>query len=159
MEPLFCCAILTANIFLKLELDRLLAGLQNHVSELMLFQLAEIETMKRHFAALVQTVLPLSPVLIYLSQPNVRETVERVANQRIFAHGTWIDGFIHYMGNTPYGKLHRINGFDDTIQCLEKRKSAELEIIKSLPIHTIVLENPDYDWETLWKNLENKLPG
>lgn len=134
------------------------AFLQNHVSELMLFQLANIETMKQHFNALIKTVMALSPVLVYLSQPNVRETIERVAKQRVYENGTWIDGFIHYTENTPYGKLHDIRGFDDTIQSLEIRKATELEIIKSLPIQTIVLENPDYDWDTLWKSLQNKLP-
>ena len=133
------------------------AFLQNHISELMLFQLADIETMKWYFNALIQTVAELSPVLIYLSQPNVRETIERVAKQRVFEHGSWIDGFIQYIENTPYGKLNKINGFDDIIQFLEKRKSVELKIINSLPIDTIVLENPNYDWETLWENLENEL--
>ena len=134
------------------------AFLQNHISELMLIQLADIDMMKQHFNSLIQTVIPLSPILVYLSQANVRETIERVAAQRFSEHGSWIDGFTHYMENTPYGKLHQIHGFDDVVKCLEKRKEAELEIIKALPIHTIVLENKNYDWDTLWKNLEDKLP-
>lgn len=134
------------------------AFLQNHVSELLLLQLADIEAMKQYFNTLIHTVIELSPVMIYLSQPDVKETIQRIASQRVFEHGAWIDGFIHYTENTPYGKLHAIKGFDGVIQSLEKRKSIELEIIKSLPIETIVLENPNYNWEILWKDLEEKLP-
>lgn len=131
--------------------------LQNHVQELMLIHLADVEIMKTHINALIQTVAELSPVLIYLSQPNVRETIERVAKQRVFEHGNWIDGFIHYIENTPYGKLHGIKGFDGVVQCLEERKHIEIEIIKSLPISSIILENPDYDWDALWKVIESFL--
>ena len=134
------------------------AFLQNHVSELMLWQLAELETIRAHCHALMQTVMPLFPTLIYLTQPSVKETVERVARQRVSARGLWVDEFIRSTENTPYGKLHKVRGFDDAIQYLEKRKNTELEIIKSLPVRTIVLENSNYDWEALWKTLESGLP-
>ena len=65
--------------------------LQNQVTELMLIQLADTETMKQYFNDLISTVLPLSPVLFYLSQTNVRETITRVAKQRVSEYGSWID--------------------------------------------------------------------
>ena len=131
--------------------------LQNHVSELMLFHFADIETIKTHINTLIQTIAELSPILIYLSQSNIRETIERAAKQRVFENGSWIDGVINYSENTPYGKLHGIKGFDGAIRIFEERKRIELEIIKSLKIKTIILENPDYDWETLWKDIKSFL--
>ena len=133
------------------------ALLQNHVSELMLFHLADIELLKTHINELIQTVTELSPSMIYLSQPNVRKTIERVSKQRIFENGNWIDGIINYSETSPYGKLHGIKGFDGAVQIFEERKRIELEIIKSLPIKTIVLENPNYDWEALWEKIESFL--
>jgi hypothetical protein len=106
---------------------------------------------KKHISALIQTVLELSPSLIYLSQPNVRETIERVAKQRVFENGNWIDGIINYSENTHYGKLHNVKGFDGAVQAFEERKRIELEIIESLPIKAVVLDNPNYDWEALWE--------
>lgn len=73
---------------------------------LLLIQLADTETMKQYFNDLISTVLPLSPVLFYLSQTNVRETITRVAKQRVSEYGSWIDALIQYMENTPYGRKH-----------------------------------------------------
>ena len=61
------------------------------------------------------------------------------------------------MENTPYGKKHGIRGFDGVIRVLEERQKAELEIIRSLPVPGIVLENSCYDWEDLWEELVSKL--
>jgi deoxyadenosine/deoxycytidine kinase len=126
---------------------------QNHVTELMLFHLADIDTLKTHIHTMIQTIVDLSPSLIYFSQPNVRETIERIAKQRVFENGRWIDGVINFTENTPYGKLHGIKGFDGAVRIFEERKRIELEIINSLPINAIVFENPDYDWEILWENI------
>lgn len=135
------------------------AFLQNHVDELRLFHLADLEMMKNHCNRLIQTVSDLSPILIYLSQPNIRETIERVAKERAFPDGSWIDMIINYGGNTPYGKLYPDRkGFDGVILGYEERQQAEIEIIKSLPITTLILDNPDYDWEELWLTLKAKLP-
>jgi len=130
------------------------ALLQNHVTELMYFHIADDETMKMHFNTLIQTVTALSPFLIYLTQPNIRDTIERVADER----GDWINRFIHYAENSPYGKLYGLKGFDAAISCLEERKRMELDVISSLPIASVILENPNYDWETLWESLVNNLP-
>ena len=126
------------------------ALLQNHVNELMLFHLAEIDTIKMHINAMIQTVTDLSPNIIYLSQPSVKETIERVAKQRISEHVKWVDRVNSFHENTPYGKLHGVKGFNGTVRIFEERKRIELEIISSLPCNTIILDNPDYDWDGLW---------
>lgn len=129
------------------------AFLQNHINELMLYQLAELGEMKRYFNKLIQTVLILSPALVYISLPSVRETIERAAGQR----EGWLDGMIHYIEQTPYGKRRGLkNGL---VQALEARKSMELEIVKSLPIQTIILEDPSFNWEALWRKLEAQMPS
>lgn len=130
------------------------AFLQNHINELMLYRLAELEEMKRYFSALIETVLALSPVLVYISLPSVRETIECVAEQR----EGWLEGMIHYTEQTPYGKRYKLKGLDGLVQALEARKAMELEIVKSLPIQAIVLEDSNYDWEDMWKKLETQLP-
>lgn len=100
--------------------------LQNHVTELMNFHLAGLERMREHCNRLIQTVKEFSPVLVYLSQSDVRETIVRAAQERVFADGSWIDGIIRYSENTPYGKLNGRKGLDGVILGFEKRKQ-ELE--------------------------------
>lgn len=134
------------------------AFLQNHVNDFMQFDLADAGTMKEPFSNLIRTVEHLFPLLIYLSQPNIRETIERVAKERIFPEGRWIDGIILYNESTPYGRFHGRQGLEGTILSFEDRQLAELELIASLPIQSIVLENPDYNWEKLWQALIEHLP-
>lgn len=134
------------------------AFFQNQLTELLLFRLFDRQSIKAYFMELIRTVEELHPVLVYLSQPDIRETVERTARQRISEHGSWIDDFIRYFENAPYGEAHGIKGLEGALQCLEERKSMELEILRDLPIRTILLERSDYDWEAMWKELEARLP-
>ena len=134
------------------------AFLQNHVSELLYFHLADIDEIKGHLYELVKNVSLLSPVLVYLSPSDVRSTIERIARQRVSQNGSWIDGLIRYLAKTPYGKLNGINGFDDVVSLMEKRKVIELEIIRTLPLKTIILDKHDQDWEQMWHMLQKQLP-
>ena len=58
------------------------AYLQNHISEMLRAHEMTEEAIIRYMKALIQTVEPLKPKLIYLSQPDVRETIQRVAEER-----------------------------------------------------------------------------
>jgi predicted kinase len=133
------------------------AFFQNHINELQNFQLASKADIERHLNKLLSYVLSLSPVLIYLSQPDVRETIERIAKERVSGHGNWIDMAVAYVENTPYGKMNNLRGIDGLIRCIEARKQTELDFLRSLPIHTVVVENDDYDWENVWNKLETYL--
>ena len=135
------------------------AFLQNHVNELMNFQLADGERMKAHCRALMGTVRGLSPVLIYLAQPNVRAAMERIAAERVSPDGSWIEGITGYLEQTPYGKQQGLRGFDGVVRAYEERQRAELEIVHSLPIPSIVLENHGNDWDGLWATLVERLPN
>jgi len=133
------------------------AFFKNHINELQNYQLANKTDIESHLNKLLLFVLNLSPHLIYLSQPNVRETIERVAKTRISDHGNWIDMAISYVENTPYGKINDLKGFDGLIRCIEDRKQIELDVLRTLPIKSIIVENNDYDWENAWNKLEAEL--
>lgn len=133
------------------------AFLQNHVSELMNFQLAGQEEIEMHLNRLLAPVLCLSPVLIYLSPANVEETIERVAQEREFIYGKWIDALIDHTENCPYGKKYNLKGRQGVLQNIENRKKMELEIIERLPIQTVVFENNNFDWGKLWNDIQDFL--
>ena len=130
------------------------AFLQNHINELQNFQLASKTDIEKHLNKLLSSVLGLSPVLIYLSQPDIRETIDRIAKERVSEHGNWMDMASKYVENSPYGKANGLRGFDGLIRCIEDRKKIELGVLKSLPISSIIIENTEYDWESVWKSIE-----
>ena len=133
------------------------AYFQNHINELQNYQLANRTVIESHLMKLLSTVLNLSPILIYLSQPNIRETIERIAKERVSEHGNWIDMAIAYVENTPYGKVNNLKGFDGLIRCMEDIKQLEADILKTLPIKTIIIDNDDFNWESVWNTLEAHL--
>lgn len=130
------------------------AFLQNHVNELVFWRNADEGEVIKHHNRLLEAVEALSPVLIYLSQPDIRETIGRIARERVSAeYGDWIDKCIAYCENSPYGKRNKINGYDGAIEFFLLRKRLEMKIIDQLPIPHAVIDNPDYDWDAVWASI------
>jgi hypothetical protein len=134
------------------------AFLQNHVNEFLFWRDADEDTVIEHHNRLIDFVKCLSPVLIYLSQPDIRETIGRIARERVSReHGNWIDRCVAYCENSPYGKRHNIKGYDGFIEFCAIRKQLEMKILRQLSIPHIVIENADYDWEYVWREIEDYL--
>jgi ATPase (PilT family) len=133
------------------------AFFQNHINELQNFHLTNKACIESHLNRLIASVLNLSPVLIYLSQPNIRETIERIAKERVSEYGNWIDVAVSYVENSPYGKINNLKGFDGLIRCIEDRKQIELDVLGRLPIRSIIIDNPDFNWEDVWNKLKTYL--
>lgn len=134
------------------------AFMQNHVNELLFWRNADTDTIITHHTKLIDSVKNLSPVLIYLSQPDIRETIQRIANERVSAeHGNWIDRCISYCENSPFGKQRGIKGFDGAIEFFTIRKQLEIMILTQLSIPHIVIENDDYAWDNVWSKIEKYL--
>lgn len=129
------------------------AFLQNHVNELMLFQLADEDAILAHLKTLLDAVEVLSPVVIYLSQWDVRATIERAARERVSNEGSWIDRVVPYIEQTPYGRRHGLKGMDGFIRAMTARREIELAALETLPVRSMILENPDFDWEAVWVEL------
>lgn len=121
------------------------AFLQNHVNALMQYYCLDEAAIGAHLRALGCTVRPLSPLLLYLSQPDTSKTIDHVAQERVSPHGNWIDSVIDYMETSPYGKQHGRKGLTGTIQGFSERKQIELNLLPTLPFpaHIINHENGD----------------
>lgn len=131
------------------------AFLQNHVNELLFWRGADEETVLAHHLRLIDSVRPLSPVLLYLSQPDMRETVLRAARER----DGWLDRVVAYCETCPYGKRHGIKGFDGAMELFALRGRVELSILGQLDIPHAVIENPSYDWDAVWAQITAYLDG
>ena len=137
------------------------AFLQNNVNELLAIYEKDLNYIKDYLNELIGTVLELNPKLIYLKQPSVKETLNRVSKERISdnkeAYPDWIDVVIEYFKNSNYGKHNNINGFDGVVRYFEKRQEIELEVIKSLSIDNLVICNHNYEWEEIIDPILNNL--
>ena len=97
-----------------------------------------------HVLQIAEKIQELNPILFYLKQLNVRETIERVKETR---SQEWLDFAIWYHTEQDYGKTAGLKGFDGYIEFLERRRELELQIIDQLPFKTCMIDNSDFDWE------------
>ena len=137
------------------------AFLQNHVNELLAMHAKEFDYIKEYLNELAGIVRELNPKLVYLNQINIKETINRVAKERVSSnkdiYPDWIDVTIEYFENSKYGKNNGLSGINGLIQYFEKRQEIELEIIKSLPIDNLVINNKNYDYKNIEKIIFNNL--
>jgi len=134
------------------------AFLQNHVNELLFWRNADETAIISHHIKLLETVKQLSPVLIYLSQTDIRETIQRIARERVSEdNGNWIDHCIEYCENSPFGKKRGIKGFDGAMVFFAIRKQLEMKILAQLSVPHIIIKNNDYDRNHAWAQIENYL--
>jgi len=127
------------------------AFLQNNIMELLFYRCIDEAEIISHTKSLIDYVKSLSPIVIYLSQPNIRKTIQHIADER--SDWNWIEGMITYCEKTEYAKQNGIKGFDGVIKMLEKRKQLEKIILKQLPTATIIIENTDNDWDLVWEKM------
>lgn len=135
------------------------AFLQNHINELLLYHNKTEDEIEQYLIELIGTVKELDPVLIYLNQPNVRETIRRVSDVRIDEKGNkdWMEMVIFYTETCPYGKQQGLKGFDGMVELFKARKKIELKVIEQLPIETHIINNPDYNWDEVWHEVKGIL--
>jgi len=133
------------------------ALLQNHINELLFFHNKGVSEITAHLKLLVNSVMNLNPVLIYLTQPDVRETIRRVSDTRINerGHKGWMERVIGFFESCPRGGYE---GFDGMVQAFEDRKHIELTALTLLGIPVHVVDNPLYDWEDVWRRVQAVLP-
>lgn len=123
--------------------------LQNPMCETMMrFGFPEEES-RRYIAQIAEIVRPLNPVVIYLKNEDIRESVRKAAGER----PGWLDGVIDYHVQGAYGKSIGAEGFEGYIQCLTERQERELRILSMLPFGSLVLENPQRDWTAAYEQL------
>ncbi|MBP3887010.1 MAG: hypothetical protein J6F30_05065 [Cellulosilyticum sp.] len=113
---------------------------------------------------LLKNVEKYHPLLIYLTQKDVEETITRVARKRVSPDKSkwedWIDLVIHSVEKSKYGKEHHLEGRTGVVQYYKDRKAIELEYLHKLEeeyagIADIeIVHNDNYDWEKLDKKLK-----
>lgn len=98
---------------------------------------------------IAEITAPLSPVIIYLKNDDIRECVEKTSAER----EGWIEAVTDYHVNGGYGKSIGAQGFDGYIGCLEERQKRELHILSELNVKSLVLDNAHRDWNKAYEEI------
>lgn len=137
------------------------AFFQNHINELLAVHEKDIHYIILYLKEFIETVLDLNPKLIYLNQTSVRNTLDRVAKERVSenkeVYPDWIDLVIEYFKNSNYGKSNKVNDFDDVVQYFKKRQDIELKAIENLSINSFLIDNSNYDWDNIIKIIKEEI--
>lgn len=102
--------------------------MQHQIHDLSRHYEADDEVIRRHIAGIAERIAALNPVLIYLSQPSVREQqvwISSVRSKPRFAS-------------------------EPNIRFMENRKRIELKLLNELPFPAYRIENANRDWETVY---------
>lgn len=127
--------------------------LQNPMCETMMRFGFPKESSRDYISEIAEIIKPLNPTVIYLKNDDIARRVKVTAEER----SGWLDGVIDYHVNGGYGKSIQAAGFDGYIKCLEERQRRELDILKTLPVKSLVLENAHRDWNGAYEKIRGLL--
>lgn len=124
--------------------------LQNPMCETMMRFGFDIQVSKKYILEICNIIKELNPIVIYLANSDVKTSISNTCHER---GSEWLNSVIDYHVNGVYGKEHKLAGFDGYISCLEERQRRELEIIKELPVKSLVIENAHEDWKNAYNTI------
>ena len=127
--------------------------LQNPMCETMMRFGFDQEESRQYIAQIAEIIRPLDPVVIYLKNEDIAESIRKAAAER----PGWLDGVIDYHVQGAYGKSIGAAGFEGYIQCLTERQERELWILSTVPVENLVLENPQRDWKSAYIQLAHSI--
>ncbi len=125
--------------------------LQNPMCETMMRFNFDVNVSFNYINEICRITAPLEPLIIYLKNDNEAESVKNAVKER---GGEWLNAVVDYHCNGGYGKANGLSGFDGYIKALEERQRRELEILAKLPVKSIVIDNPQRDYEQAYKKIE-----
>jgi hypothetical protein len=130
---------------------------QSQMERLLLWGNADEKTITMHLQKIVDSVNCLAPVLIYLSQPDCRETILRTAKERVSSRGSWIDFVISHCESAPFWQKNNLVGLEGALEFYAVRKQMELKAIEQLSIPYKIVEKIDNNWDGVWKEINTFL--
>lgn len=110
--------------------------LQNPMCETMMRFGMDEKASERYIAEIAEIIKPLSPIMIYIDQPNVRAAIDAVLDER---GNEWLNAVIDYHVSQGYGKQKGLTGYDGYIECLEERRRREKNILGAVDIESFIV--------------------
>lgn len=130
--------------------------IQNPMCETMMRFNFDIEMSRKYISDICSIIGKLSPVVIYLRNTDIEASVRRTIPER---GEEWLNEVVDYHVNGGYGKSEKLSGFEGYIACLTERQRRELEILKTLPVESLVIENAHKNWDEAHKRIRDYIIG
>lgn len=110
-----------------------------------------------YFNRLYKTIDELNPLVIYLQQKDVAETIARVSKERTDEGKgfSWAERVADMVSNSPYGQANHLNGYDGMVEFFVRRKQIDKLVLESLPVEYFIVDNDDYDWENNFEKIKS----
>lgn len=108
---------------------------QHQIHDLLRHYQADDRQIEQHIQAIADRIASLHPVVMYLTQTNVRE-------QQV-----WISSI----------RSRPSFATEQNITFMEKRKGIELKLLDMLPFPTYIIENENLDWEEVFRKMLHSL--
>lgn len=128
--------------------------LQNPMCETMMRFNFSIDRSRAYIGEICGLIKSTSPLAVYLKNDSIADSVKRAAAER---GNDWLNAVIDYHCNGAYGKAERLSGFDGYISALEERQRRELAILSELGVESIILNNPQTNWQAAYRELDKAL--
>lgn len=112
--------------------------LQNPMCETMMRFGMESAASQQYISEIAEIIKPLHPMIVYLNKANVKETVDRVLDER---GNDWLNAVIDYHTSQGYGKQNHLSGYEGYIKCLEERQIRELKILHTLDMDYSIISH------------------
>lgn len=123
--------------------------LQNPMCETMMRFGFPLEKSQEYISRIARLAAPLEPAVIYLQNDQIAESIQQAAKDR----EGWLEQTVDYHVNGEYGKSIGAQGFEGLIACLEERQRRELSILEELPVRSLVVDNPQKDWDGAYREI------
>ena len=128
--------------------------LQNPMCETMMRFGFDKETSAEYINEISDIIRPLSPLVVYLKNSEVSESVRKASAER---GDEWLNAVIDYHCSGEYGKRNNLCGFDGYIAALEERQRRELDILRSLDIESVIINDPQKNWSESYAAILSKI--
>lgn len=132
---------------------------QNIIEELILYQQLSDDEICMFYRELFELIKDKEFRLIYLYSDKVEENISHIRSERSDNSGNqmWYKLMMAFLKESPYGRAHGWQGFEDMVGHFKHRQAIELRIIKEiLGDHAFILtakEYTDADLERICKSL------
>lgn len=110
------------------------AFMQNIVEDLILFHQLSDQEILAFYERLCAVMSKEHFRLLYLYSDKVEENIRIIQKERSDEQGNqkWYPVMMEYLVNSPYGKAHGYQSFDDLISHLKHRQQVELRIVREI---------------------------
>ena len=117
--------------------------LQNPITSMLGRHDADVSRIKNHISELARVIKKQKPLLIYLYQSDVKNTIDNVKKERPVE---WFDFVTNYITEQGFGKRTGLIGYEGVIDFFEFRREIECELLKEINLNIVIVDNSEVDW-------------